>query len=313
MGPTLRLRYAALAAAFLGLGCSVDAIAPIHTPSGPVTVTLESMGVPLAAPLAVKEVGLVDLDLGRITEVSGVARVRTRAVGEPFGPYDETPLSFQRTITGEATPVAGGPTYRTEALVDLTNAGAGVIATDLWRQDRSGLFLWQKDLSGGALRAAARKAIARAGGGARAAQMERAFAEIEQKRAAVRGSAGPTTNGRPGPLASEITFLRYPLHPNASWDGRPGFNVWYFDGWEEVETPSGVFRAARLHIDVPGQLGPDDFARTWWAAPGETRRHFHFIAEMRDENGQPTGYLEADETLLLNLYAPAGITTAQLR
>jgi hypothetical protein len=312
MGPTLRLRLrlAALAAAlvigFCGLGCSAKVDAPLQTPTGPVNIQVDANGGQTA-----NAAGFVDLSEGRITEISGLVKIRTRLIDEPFGPYDETPVSFRGTITREETPVTGGETYRVESVIDVANGGA-FVREDLWRQDRSGLFLWQEDLTGGGFRAAVAKAIAR--DPARAGELERALVELERRRAAVLGSSAelPVANAR-GPRSDEITFLEYPLHPNASWDGRPGFNVWYFDGWESITTPSGVFRAARLHIDVPGQLGPDDFAQTWWATPGETKRHYHFVVETRNEIGELTGFLEADESLLLSLYAPAGVITAQLR
>ena len=138
---------------------------------------------------------------------------------------------------------------------------------------------------------------------ARESQIARALAVIEAKRAAVQGRVSQAF-ARGGPQQAEITFLRYPLHPNASWDGRPGFNVWYFEGWDDLVTPAGNFRAARLRIDVPGQLGPDDVVQTWWAAPGETKRHYHFVAPLTDETGQVTGTFEADETFLVSSYQP---------
>ena len=298
----VRMLAAVLAAGAVKNGCFVAVNAPIQ-PISPDPQTARA-----AAPFGAN--GSVDLSLGRVTEVEGVARLRFRDVGGEFGPYEDTPIAIRRVVTGDQTPVPGGATYRVETTTDLTNPEGGGTPPDLWRQDRSGLYLFQEDLAGGAFRAAGAKAIAHAGDARRASQIERALAVVEQRRAAVLGAAGglPVMNAR-GPRTDEITFLRYPLHPNASWDGRPGFNVWYFEAWEDVATPAGTFRAARVRVDVTGQLGPNDVAQMWWAEPGETRRHFHFVADMTDENGQVIGQLEADETFLVRLYAPAGVTT----
>jgi hypothetical protein len=299
MGPSFRMRLAALGVVLLSLGCSVNAIAPINTPSNPVTVTLDARGTPIDAAPAEKEVGLVDLSLGRVTRVEYVVMTRFRPVGGPMSDWAETRFARELTIVGEETPLGGGPTYRVEEAVDPANPGA-VLLRDRWRQDKSGLFDFQEDLAPTAMRLTASRLTL--DDPSRAAQIARALTIIEAKRAAIRGVSQALA--RRGPQQAEITFLRYPLHPNASWDGRPGFNVWYFEGWDDLVTPAGPFHAARLRIDVPGQLGPDDVVQTWWAAPGETRRHYHFLAPLTDSNGEPTGTFEADEAFLVTSYEP---------
>jgi hypothetical protein len=82
----------------------------------------------------------------------------------------------------------------------------------------------------------------------------------------------------------------------------PGLQRLVFEGWDDLATPAGPFRAARVRIDVPGQLGPDDVVQTWWAAPGETKRHYHFVAPLTDDTGAITGTFEADETFLVTSY-----------
>jgi len=298
MGPSYRIRCAALGLALLGLGCSVNAIAPINTPSGPVTVTLESRGIPLDAAPVAREVGFVDLSLGRVTRVEYVVKTRTGPVGGPLSEWEETRFAHVLTIVGEETPLAGGPTYRVEETVDAETPGT-VLLRDRWRQDKSGLYDFQDDLVPTAMRLnAGRLAL---DDPARSSQIARALSLIEAKRAAVQGRT-PRALARRGPQPTEITFLRYPLHPNASWDGRPGFNVWYFEGWDDLATPAGPFHAARLRIDVPGLLGPDDVVQTWWAAPGETKRHYHFVAPLTDETGAVTGTFEADEAFVVTGY-----------
>jgi hypothetical protein len=298
MGPTIRIRIAALGVALLALGCSVNAIAPINTPSGPVTVTLNSRGIPIDAQPVAKEVGLVDLSPGRVTRVDYVVRTRMTPAGQPPSDWSETRFARVLTIMGEETPVAGGETYRVEESIDPEHP-ENVLRHDLWRQDKAGLFNFQADLAPSAMRLTAGRLVL--DDPARAAQVARALAVVEAKRAAIQGRV-PRALARRGPLPEEITFLRYPLHPNASWDGRPGFNVWYFEGWEDLATPAGPFRAARVRIDVPGQLGPNDVVQAWWAAPGETQRHYHIFADLEDETGQVTGTFEADETFVVTSY-----------
>ena len=298
MGPSYRIRIVALGLALAALGCSVNAIAPINTPFGPVTVTLESRGMPIDAAPVVKEVGFVDLSLGRVTRAEYVVMTRVSPVGGPRSDWAETRFAHELTIVGEETPLAGGPTYRVEEVVDPEKPGT-VLLRDRWRQDKSGLYDFQDDLVPTAMRLTARQLTL--DDPARASQIERALASIEAKRAAVQGRTPRALAGR-GPQPAEITFLRYPLHPNASWEGRPGFNVWYFEGWDDLVTPAGPFRAARVRIDVPGLLGPDDVVQTWWAAPGETKRHYHFVAPLTDDNGEVTGTFEADETFVVTRY-----------
>ena len=185
MGPTLRLRLAALCAALILLGCSVNAIAPLNTPSGPVTVTLESRGTPIDASPAAKEVGLVDLSLGRLTRVEYVVRTRSTPAGQPPSEWQEMRFARELKIVGEETPVAGGETYRVEESVDPVDPG-NVVLRDLWRQDKAGLFNYQADLVPTAMRlTASRLAL---DDPSRASQITRALAVIE---AEARGDPGP--------------------------------------------------------------------------------------------------------------------------
>jgi len=300
MGPSFRIRFAALGIPLLALGCSVNANAPLDTPSGPATVTLDSRGTPIDAAPAAKEVGLIDLALGRVTRVEYVVRTRMTPTGQPPSDWQETRFARELKIVGEETPLAGGETYRVEESVDPLDPG-NVLLRDLWRQDKAGLFNFQADLVPTAMRLTASRLPL--DDPSRSAQIARALAVIEAKRAAIQGRI-PRALAKRGPQEAEITFLRYPLHNNASWDGRPGFNVWYFEGWEDLATPAGTFRAARVRIDVPGQLGPNDLVQSWWAAPGESQRHYHIFADLTDETGQVTGTFEADEAFVVTSYQP---------
>src|SRR5690349_1402701 len=184
MGPTSRLRLAALAAAVLLPACSQHTTEPSMRVA---TSNAQAQAVPLAGTLAEKEVGLVDLTIGRVTRVEGEERLRQIPTGGTPGDWQVTPIGFLRTVRGDVTPVVTGPSYRAEDEVALDNP-AEVILTDLWRQDRSGLFAFQPDLAVSHFRPLARR-MASGVDAAHAAAIDRAVALLEAKRAAVLGAA----------------------------------------------------------------------------------------------------------------------------
>lgn len=235
--------------------------------------------------------GFVDLGFNRLTRVAGVFRARTILTGQQPGPWLELPFSTERLVVGVQTPVGGGPTYRHERVRHLEDTGP-TTTFDLWRQDRSGLYLYQPDLSARTARPGP-LALARA---ASAPEFARAWDDVAAKRAAL--LAGPPG----GPTALEITFLRYPLHKGASWEGRPGFNLWTVEDLEWLATPAGRFRAARLRIELPEFFGPLDRALTWWDAPGEVKRQFHLFGTAVDAGGNVIGEIETLETFELVAY-----------
>jgi hypothetical protein len=62
-----------------------------------------------------------------------------------------------------------------------------------------------------------------------------------------------------------------------------------------------------MSIDLPGMLGPEDRVFTWWGAPGEVARAFHFEQFVTGPDGQPLGEIESEETItLLSYTAGAG-------
>jgi hypothetical protein len=286
MGPTLRLRTALVVAALVALGCSNRVDAPFETSTAP---TLE------AAKAATDAIGLVDLSAGRVTRVEGEFRFRFEPDGGPATEWESFATTYQSTMQGDdVTPVPGGPSYRPEEYLEVSDSST-VLNTYLWRQDKSGLYLYQEDVAAPASLSAHRSAA-----------IARALASIEQKRTALRGAltempllrAGQA--GGPGP--HEITFLEYPLHPNATWEGRPGFNVWTVEAKEWLDTPAGRFHAARIDIVLPQFFGPGDYALTWWAEPGEIQRHYHLFGDMTDESGNIIGKVETDETFQVTQY-----------
>ena len=240
--------------------------------------------------------GVVDLHLGRLTEVSGVFRARILLTGQEPGPWVDAPFTVERRIVGLETPVAG-VTYRQERVLQ-TEPGGPTTRYDLWRQDKSGLYLYQPEEEPGP---GARTVHAAAGMRARlapdqVAAVARAWEQIDAKRAAI------LAGRRGGPLGSEITFLRYPLHKGASWEGREDFNVWTVEETEWIDSPAGKFHAARLNIVLPAFFGPDDSAITWWDAPGEVRRAFHLFGDATDEQGNVIGKVETFEAFTVTRY-----------
>jgi len=299
MGPTLRIALVALS--FVALGCSARSDAPITAPSNLAQVQANESA-------AAKEVGVVDLTPGRVTRVEGEFRVRLVPDNEPAGPWESAPTGYENTIQPDvATPVPGGPSYIVEHS-DILSDDTPDFEVSLWRQDKSGLFLYQEDVDAPAFRAFADRVSSHASG-TRSAALARALATLGQKRAAVLGAMAsdiPTRRalaaapGGPGP--HEITFLLYPLHPNASWDGRIGFNTWTVEAKEWVDTPAGRFHAARMHIVVTDAFGPEDYALTWWAEPGEMKRQYHLVAPLTDDNGNRIGKAEFEEAWVVTEY-----------
>ena len=247
--------------------------------------------------------GVVDLSFDRLTVVAGTFRARTTLTGQEPGPWVEGSFTIERQVVGLATPAFGGPTYVRERVRHLEDTGPST-SEDLWRQDRSGLYLYQADAGVSAsprLRQATQaRAIAMpATTPAVAAAFARAAEEVAAKRAAL--LLGPPG----GALSTEITFLRYPLHKGVSWEGRVGFNVWTVEDLEWLTLPAGRVRAARLRIELPGLFGPDDRALTWWDAPGEVKREFHLSGTATDEQGNKIGEVETLESFELTAYGPA--------
>ena len=283
-------------------GCSAD------PPSSPVQSDLRAAALEFARPdpgalvdRADPARGLVDLGFGRLTRVEGMFRARTIPTGGVPGPWVEIVQTTERQVVGVQTPVGGGPTYRQERVRILEQTGPST-SYDLWRQDKSGLFLYQEDVAARTPRRAMPLAVAssRAGSSREAAAYARAWDQVAAKREALALAAGPP--GGAGP--HEITFLRYPLHRGATWEGRPGFNRWTVEENEWLETPAGRFHATRLRIELPEFFGPKDLALTWWDEPGEIRRAFHLFGDAVDDGGNVIGEVETLEEFVVVDYVP---------
>jgi hypothetical protein len=250
----------------------------------------------------------VDLRDGRRTDIGYRSVFWIQGSVDPEA-VDEWSERYE--IVGER--VVGGVAYRVEEWTDPQDPGSVPHLESLYRQDRSGLYLWQEDagpIARNVIAAQPRRGTIDVGRveSALAARGLDAVAVRAYVRAAARIAARLEALERGGPPggvgASEITFLRYPLRPGRSWVGRVGFNVWTVEGREVLDTPIGRMGTWRMNIVLPRYFGPEDRYVTWWAAPGEVKRRWHAEALATDEYGNPIGTMIFDQEAELLDYRP---------
>lgn len=302
---TPALVAAALAAALAGLSCSRAPSAPeLTNPTGDRLAAPAEIAARPDAGLAAADRfdpgrNFVDLRFGRLTVVEGEGRVRSILTGQEPGPWGTFRERIERQVVDLRTPVGGGPTYRVERVLHHEGGGTPFEAFDLWRQDRSGLYLHSPEGFEAPIARRMRAAVRAGAPAGHAAAFARATARVLGKRDAILAGGPPG-----GPGTDEITFLRYPLRRGASWDGRVGFNLWTVEETEWIDTPAGRLHAVRLRIEIPGAFGPRDEALTWWQAPGEVRRAFHLFSDAVDDGGNVIGEVEFEESFALTVYQP---------
>jgi len=293
------------------VGCA-PAAAP---PSAPVVLDqagiIASTSLDASIDAAVDAQGIssfVDLRDGRRTDLSYRSVLWIQGSVDPDF-VDEWSERYE--IVGER--VVGGVAYRLEEWTDPDDPGAAPYFESLYRQDRSGLYLWQEDagpIARNVIAAAPARATIDLGRveSALAARGLDAVAVRAYGRAAARIAERLEALERIGPPggvgASEITFLRYPLRPGRSWVGRESFDVWTVEGREILHTPVGRMGTWRLNIVLPRFFGPNDRYVTWWAAPGEVKRRWHAEDVATDENGNPLGTVIFDGEAELLDYRP---------
>jgi len=304
--PTPALVVAALAAALAGLSCSRAPSAPEFTsPTGDRLAALAEVSArPDDAGLAAADRfdpgrNFVDLSFGRLTVVEGEGRVRSILTGQEPGPWGTFQQRIERQVVDLRTPVGGGATYRVERVRHHEGGGTPFEEFDLWRQDKSGLYLYSPEATEATIERRALAAVAESAPAGRTAAFARATAAVLAKRDAILAGGPPG-----GPGTDEITFLRFPLRRGASWDGRVGFNVWTVEETEWIDTPFGRLHATRLRIEIAEAFGPRDRALTWWQAPGEVRRAFHLFSDAVDDGGNVIGEVEFEESFALTVYQP---------
>ena len=202
---------------------------------------------------------------------------------------------------GEETPVAGGETYRVEESVDPVDPG-NVLLRDRWRQDKSGLFNYRRAVTfpdGDAPDrepACARRSLACLADRARA---RGGRGEARASRAAFRARSPGADRSRPRSrsCATRSTRTHRGTGARASMSG--------------ISKSGRISRRRRVRSTRPAcastcraSSGPNDIVQSWWAAPGESQRHYHIFADLTDETGQVTGTFEADEVFVVTSYQP---------
>lgn len=137
--------------------------------------------------------------------------------------------------------------------------------------------------------------------GAYEAAWSRLQARATAVRSLVRGSLESRLDAaRPGGLLEdEITRLRYPLHPGASWAIRvaPSYSS-TVEAVESLDLPAGRFQSYRIRVDS-GVFGPEESVRVWFGRSGLLAMRMHLVSTVTDLNGNVIGRLvdDSDEAL----------------
>lgn len=320
MSPPRVLSIAAglVAGVILITGCSTQTQST--APAASRTAASVSTDATLDDPTSLAAIGeLVDLRPGRVTQLDRVFRIWDVLPDGSLGPVLEIPTEVESRITG--TEVHDGRTYKVEETI-ITEFGQEYPNTLLLRQDRSGLYFFQPEEARDAQPSialgendapslppdlAAAWAMTADRPQAWRAALARTLTKVALVRAIAAGSlAGTTTLAGPpgGPLSDEVTLLRYPLRPGATWDGLVGFNVWTVEAVGTTVLPVGRMWTARLDIDLPGIFDGNDKVTYWYGAPGEVK-HLQFIRDVAtDENGEPIGEFVTEDEALITSYEP---------
>ena len=328
----------ALAAVVLAAGCSSrwQSTAPINPSTSSVSATSAiTTDATITGPTTLAPGGLlVDQRLGRETRVDRTFRAQQFDPSGALVSTIEVHAILRSTVTG--TEEHNGRTYVVESATFEEDGGPPQASNPPpTRQDRSGYFFYQPetprgtrsslefgdadqpglsaDLGGVWVRAkaagwssAARAVLARQ---LQTMSLARSLAGAPggaPTLASASTAGGVTTLAGPpgGSLSDEVTYLRYPLHPHATWEGLPGFNVWTVEAVGPTPLPIGSTRTARLNIDLPQIFTSEDRATYWYGAPGAVKWIVHVEDEATDQNGDPIGTIVSDEDAVITEYTP---------
>jgi hypothetical protein len=109
---------------------------------------------------------------------------------------------------------------------------------------------------------------------------------------------GPSTVGRRGGvLADEVQYLRYPLHPKATWSNReePFFVRSEVEAHEVLDLPAGRFPSYRVRV-VNERHDPEDRIRVWYGPCGRLAVSIHMETWAMDVETGEIARISVDQT-----------------
>ena len=97
-----------------------------------------------------------------------------------------------------------------------------------------------------------------------------------------------------GLLSGEITRLRYPLRPGATWTIRPyPLFAASVEGVEALDLPAGKFSSYRIRVDSEF-FGPPDIVHVWVSRSGQLAFRYHLESIATDVDGNELGKAMTD-------------------
>jgi hypothetical protein len=223
--------------------------------------------------------------------------------------------SYRSDISRElsGTETLNGRTYTllTETLIQFDNEPSTYTSRILYRQDQSGLYEGEQppliqqptpaSLSGAAkgIQAGASRRPLPSQLRARlplekVAAYERAWNELQDRKALVRGMLTGHRSVSTGPQEDEITRLSYPMRPGAEWTIRSSpYFASAVEGVDHLRLPAGDFPAYRIRIDSEF-FNENDSVHVWFGRSGQLQFRYHLTSIATDENGDEVGRLEFD-------------------
>lgn len=129
-----------------------------------------------------------------------------------------------------------------------------------------------------------------------AASFRSALAELERRRLQVHGALRGEPIAAPpgGVLADEITRLRYPLHPGASFAVREGLLDAHVEALEQLVTPAGRFPAWRVRL-VWATAGFDDTILVWFGRCGTLKVYLRAETTVVGLDGSVLGTMRIED------------------
>lgn len=124
-----------------------------------------------------------------------------------------------------------------------------------------------------------------------------AWDRIQDRIAAVRRGLGQQGVSRAdGLMPNEITRLRYPLHPGATWNIRTDPDLTFtsiVEGVEPLNLLAGNLTAWRIRIRIT-DLSDQDSVHLWIGRSGQLQFAYHFVGIATDEDGNVIGSMASD-------------------